>query len=366
MAAIKNRDTAAAVLAAARANREAENAAAVKQFQLAADWAAMHSVDSIGPAAVWEGELPIAGEGAPLVAEFCVAELALALRMSTDAGRRYLGDAVEVRYRLPKIWALVSGGVLPVWRARKIAQATHTLPMGGAGFVDQHVAPYAASLSFAQLERVVEEARVRFDPIEAEHRRVSAAESRHFDVDTHQVSFEGTVHVHGSLDLADALDLDAAISTGAQALADLGCAESLDVRRSLAAGQLARHQPTLDLAARPEKPRQIVLQVHTTGGDGLAHVDNTRSLVSIRQVREWCGNPDTQVALRQVIDLNEHRWTDHHDPTPLLREQTVLTHRTCVFPHCTRPSRRCDLDHVIPYDQGGPTCSCPCVADTTG
>ncbi|MGH3906984.1 MAG: HNH endonuclease signature motif containing protein, partial [Pseudonocardiaceae bacterium] len=29
--------------------------------------------------------------------------------------------------------------------------------------------------------------------------------------------------------------------------------------------------------------------------------------------------------------------------------------RTCCFPGCRRPARRCDLDHTIPYDQGGPT-----------
>ena len=128
----------------------------------------MHSVDSIDDAAVWENELAIAGDGAPLVAEFCVAEFAAAIDKSTDAGRKYLGDAVEVRYRLPKIWRLVVAGVLPVWRARQIAQTTLSLPMEGAGFVDTHVAPVAARLSYAQLERVVEEARVRFDPDEAE------------------------------------------------------------------------------------------------------------------------------------------------------------------------------------------------------
>ncbi|NPC43708.1 HNH endonuclease signature motif containing protein [Nocardioides sp. zg-1230] len=28
----------------------------------------------------------------------------------------------------------------------------------------------------------------------------------------------------------------------------------------------------------------------------------------------------------------------------------VLRDRTCVFPWCTRPARRCDIDHVIPHD----------------
>ncbi|MFA6575040.1 MAG: HNH endonuclease signature motif containing protein, partial [Nocardioides sp.] len=28
---------------------------------------------------------------------------------------------------------------------------------------------------------------------------------------------------------------------------------------------------------------------------------------------------------------------------------------TCVFPHCTKPSRGCDLDHLIPWAEGGQT-----------
>jgi signal transduction histidine kinase/HAMP domain-containing protein len=55
-----------------------------------------------------------------------------------------------------------------------------------------------------------------------------------------QVSFNGTTVVEGELDLADALDLDAALARGAQSLAAAGCEESLDVRRAMAAGDLAQ------------------------------------------------------------------------------------------------------------------------------
>jgi hypothetical protein len=346
VAATTDLDTATSVLAAARDETVAAEQAEARRFQLAAEWAAMHSVDSLGPAALWEGELPIAGDGAPLVAEFCVAEFALAIGKGTDAGQRYLGAAVEVRHRLPKIWDLVVAGRLPVWRAIKIAEATMSLPYEGAGFVDRHVAPVAAKLSYAQLERVVEEARVRFDPIEAEHRRLTAADGRHLDVHTHQVSYQGTVRIDGELDLADALDLDDALTTGAQALADLGCEESLDVRRSMAAGQLARNQGSLDFPAAPR--RQVVLNVHTDGGP-FARLDNTKSLHFLDQVRDWC--QAASVHVRQVIDLNEHRWNQGHDPTPLLREQIMLTHPRPVLGSDATPSlRSCDEEDLQARD----------------
>src|SRR6478609_5381444 len=170
----------------------------IRKLQLAVDWAIMHPVESILKAATVDGtedELAIAGEGAPLVAEFCVAELALALGMSTGAGKRYLGDAIETRYRLPRLWSRVLAGEVPVWKARKFAQATLSLPAEGAGFVDHHATPAAHNCSLAQLERTVEEARTLFDPVEAEHRRLLAAEHRHFDTYLDQVSSDGTVHL---------------------------------------------------------------------------------------------------------------------------------------------------------------------------
>ena len=108
--------------------------------------------------------------------------------------------------------------------------------------------------SFAQIDRAVDDALRLFDPDEAEKRRREAADERCFDVDLDQVSFNGTVHIDGELDLADALDLNDAITAGAEQLADLGSTESLNVRRSLAAGALARRELTLDLAAPDDQP----------------------------------------------------------------------------------------------------------------
>ena len=33
-----------------------------------------------------------------------------------------------------------------------------------------------------------------------------------------------------------------------------------------------------------------------------------------------------------------------------MREQAVLTNATCVYPHCSRPSRSADLDHLENFD----------------
>ncbi len=354
-------DTPADVLAAVQAERATADQAEVRILQLALDWAAMHEID---PASLFKSERPIllAGTGTPEVGEYCVPEFAAARHISTDAGRCLIADAIELAHRLPRVWARVQAGKLPPWRARRISSSTFCLPPEGAEYVDRHVARFAHKVGIAQLDRLVEEALVRFDPEQAEERRLSAADNRHVTIYTDQTDFNGTAHIDADLDLADALDLDAALADGAARLAELGCEDSLDARRAHALGELARGtDPTLPLPAR-----EVVLTVHVTevavtgdaDGPHLARVENTRSFVSVDQVRTWCGTPGTTITVKPVIDFNEHLSGTAYETPDRLVEQSALVDETCVFPWCTRPARRTDCDHVIPHADGGSTCSC--------
>src|SRR4051794_36439566 len=203
-------DTPAGVLSAVRDEVAAVMAAECNKMVLAIEWAAMHSVDSMDDAACYAGfesELALAGPGAPLVAEFAVAELAVALRLSTDAGRAFLGLAMELRYRLPRVWKRVTAGDLAPWRARKVAEQTMTLSMEAAGFVDAHVAAFAHKISHARLERLVEEAVTRFMPAEAEARRRAAPESPDLHNPTPHTTPGGVVGARRALELPPALEL---------------------------------------------------------------------------------------------------------------------------------------------------------------
>ena len=269
----------------------------------------------------------------------------------------------------------MQAGDLEAWRARRIAEATFALSQEAAAFVDAQVAPFAHRIGVAALERLIAEAIARFMPDQAAEDAAEAADSRHFTIDHQQVSFGGTSQITGELDLADALDLDAAVAKGAQELLALGSTDSLDVRRSIAAGQIARNQLALDLTTdrrrahgpprRRPKPRQVVLHVHLTdtaitGNSGsleLARVENQRRILTADQVRTWCANPDTEVVVKPVIDLNEHIHVEGYEVPDRLREQVTLRDHTCVFPWCTRSARKMDADHVIPYAEGGTTSS---------
>ncbi len=306
--------TTAGVLAVLRGGKADRDAADIVMVRATVDWAVLNEVEpddwyaNYGQA-IGDRGVPLAGAGAPLVSEFAAMEYAAVLGMSTDAGKAYIGRALELRYRLPRLWGRVVAGELSVWRAGRIADHTISLSEAGAAHVDRHLAPVARSCSWAQMDRLVEEAMVRFDPEAAEARRREAAERRHFDLHVDQVTYDGTVHVDGELDLADALDLEDAIRAGATQLAACGNTESLNVRRSIAAGDLARRQLALDLdtdtdtEADAAPGRSVVLYAHLGQGP-VARCGNTRSPISVEQIQGWCSDA-TQVIVKPVIDLAE-------------------------------------------------------------
>ena len=225
--------------------------------------------------------------------------------------------------------------------------------------MDDNVAPYAHRIRPAEVDRLVADAIGRFMPAEAERQRRQAADGRYFAIEHTQVSFDGTSRIHGELDLADALDLETRIAHEAAVLAACGSEETLDVRRSQALGQIARHQTSLDLASSPTPTtvpaaRQTVVHVHLSPDGPFARVEaRGRRLVTVEQVREWLHTPLTQVVIRPVIDLTDHLHVDQYEVPDRLADQAAERDLTCVFPWCTRPAEGCDDDHVIPYTDGG-------------
>ena len=371
-----------------RTHEATARAAEVAKIQAALDWAIAHEVLSLDGASFHAGfgehGLTLAGPGAPLVAESAVTELSVALGLSTDGGRRLLGAALEVRYRLPRLWEAVVNGRCPWWRAKVVAEATMGLCEEGAEHVDIHVNGFTHAVSGAQLDRIVATALARWQPEDAETRRKAAADGRGVNIHLRERGggdLCGTVKIDGRLDAADALDLETALADRAHELKLLGSTDTLPVRRAAALGDLARLQSTLTLSetegvdddghpVRLPARRAVVLRVHVadaavtgtstgTGYDparhGIARLDNTHQPVMASQVRSWCHTAGT-VTVRPVLDLGAHLHADSYESTGDLREQTLLRDQTCVFPRCTRPARACDHEHCIPWPQGT-TCS---------
>ncbi len=207
--------------------------------------------------------LELAGPGAPEISEFAVIELAAALGRSTDSGRMLLSDAVEARYRLPKVWQRLLDGQVQVWRVRRVTDLTRALSQEAAAFVDAHLAHVVHTASFTTVKRLVAEAAARFDPEGCEMEEIDTAATLHVTLDLATAWSIGTangVHLSGLLDRADAEELEHAIRTIADQLAAAGSQDCLDVRRAKALGYLSRGDLTLDLASSVEEARQRRLE----------------------------------------------------------------------------------------------------------
>lgn len=100
-------ESASAVLAFTRDRRRVADAAEAELLVAACAWADLNPVESMGGVETYlvaggDTGIAIAGEGAPEVAEFSIAEFAAAvLGTSTQSGRHLVGQALELRHRLP-------------------------------------------------------------------------------------------------------------------------------------------------------------------------------------------------------------------------------------------------------------------------
>ena len=358
------------VLRAVEVTSHAKIMAEAREFELAATWAELHPGDDVVEVVDAEGclvlygdqPLALAGVGAPTVAEFCVPQFARAVGMSPVAGRKFIGAAVEAKHRLPRLWARVMAGEVPVWKVRRITAHTHRLPAAGATYVDAPLAPLAHDCSFAQIEGIAATAVEEFDHDRFEEQCRDRSRYQHLDIALADAPLNhGLVPICGLLELADALALDEAIQSTAHQLLlenpEMGV--ELDTRRAQALGRLA---DAALVGGDGTGARQLVIYTHhdTRQGHNIVGIENTAPMgsnITTDQLAQWCRQANTVVSIRPILDLDEELATDAYTPTPRMREQAVLTCPTCVFPGCGKPARRCDLDHINPWAAGGTTVS---------
>jgi hypothetical protein len=293
-----------------------------------AEWAGQHVVADEAEAATLierglDTGLPLAGPRAPLISDFAVMELSALLGRSLDSGRNYVGQVIELAHRLPKTWGRLLDGEVPVWKALRVADSTRLLSVEAAGFVDAQLAPFAHGCSWAQVDRLVEEALIRFDPEAAEVRRREAQEHRHVDLGLDQVGYDGIAHGTTALDAADALDLENAVARRAKLNGQLGDTDPLDVRRAKALGEIAREDLILDLqvadpdtgeVTRTVPGRKTELILHLSASDQtVGRFGNTRTPVSTEQTKTWLSLANTSVIVRSVLDLAGHQPVDSYE-----------------------------------------------------
>ncbi len=117
------------------------------------------------------------------------------------------------------------------------------------------------------------------------------------------------------------------------------------MRRSIAAGELARQDLALDLdIADPEtgeitrtvpgRKTELILHLNATD-QTVGRLGNTRTPISPEQVKTWINTPGSTVIIRPVLDLNSHQPVDSYEIPDRIR-----TRSSCVtITACSRTAR---------------------------
>jgi hypothetical protein len=410
--------TPAEVLAAVSEARRTADREEARLLALAVHWVDLHPVPDAStgsitvpsraltadPGMTADDGTTLGGDGTPGIAEHALDALAATLALSHAATRRLVSEAVELCFRLPRLWALVHDGRLQAWKARQVAARTTTLSRAAVDFVDRHLTLIAVrnrTLTPGKLNELVHEAMQQCDPDQAAGVEQAALDARGVWFD-HRAS-TATTDLTARLDTLDALDLQATLGDLAGILARLGDTRPLDQRLATALGLLAHPQRSLDLARRADlqatdpmadDPAMTTPSMTGASPDGSApdgsapdgsaqngcglngsratlflHVSAADLDASSRGGRveklgpatlallqDWLSRT-TGVTVRPVLDLARSDTVDAHDPPDWMRETVMQRDAHCVFPGCPIDARSCDLDHLNPYDppdDGGP------------
>ncbi|NEA34126.1 DUF222 domain-containing protein [Streptomyces sp. SID13031] len=174
------------------------------------------------------------GPGCPGFAEFAAAEFGAAIGRSAGSAAVFIGQALALRHRLPRILAMVRSGHGEPWKARTIATACLALSVEAAAIVDRRVASIVDTVTPIQLDKIVKAAIQQADPDGA---RATAAQNA-----KERGVWAGRIDEHGSTTLTiraatgDVIRLKATLRQIADALAELGNTDPLNQRMAMAVG----------------------------------------------------------------------------------------------------------------------------------
>ncbi|UYM06450.1 HNH endonuclease signature motif containing protein [Solicola gregarius] len=339
------------------------------------------------------------GSGTPSVSEYAACEVGPALGLSASGGRDLIADALDLVYRLPQLFACLHAGSVDAWRLRKVARKTRRFTIAQAADADRRLAaanvdgtPLIARVGMGRVNQILDQIRIVEDPDDPENQRNENSARRSVSI----WPDEGVARISGTLSLDDGKRLDQRLDQIVESLRFLGDNRPYGILRSVALGMLdepdslddlyhhvqaARADQTDKTEPKPEPDPEPADQSADLPGDGRSperahrarrsgsrhtvlyvHFDRCWGTWSLEDVgaitrseaAEILGH--SHVTVKPVIDLETTISATGYVAPPRLREQLALTNAgTCTFPHCTRPARVGDYDHIINHREGGPT-----------
>lgn len=126
------------------------------------------------------------------------------------------------------------------------------------------------------------------------------------------------------------------------------------------AGPPGRDGPPDSIAPGHDHPPDSGTSGHddlpSSGPPGHDHAPGSGTSLPNRPGKRWT----VSVTAEPIAagDCDHRNCEPRYRPGPALQRLIRDRRTTCSYYGCGRPAARCDLDHTIPYEQGGLTCEC--------
>ncbi|WP_082946806.1 HNH endonuclease signature motif containing protein [Mycobacterium sp. ACS4054] len=290
------------------------------------------------------------------------AEVAAALRISLAMAGSFMRYALAMRERVPHVAAVFRAGDISYGLFQTIVYRTDLITDAAVlAAVDVELAARAArwpSMTRGRLAGEVDKIVARADA-DAVRRRRECQDEREVRVEDLE---GGMSEIRGSLFSPDAHALDKRLD----ALADTVCEHdprTRDQRRADALGALAASADRLGCrCGRPDcaagkRPAATPVVIHVIAeeagirGRGSAPASEVAAdgLITAELVAELAGT--AKLAPLSAPAQAEPRYI----PSAKLADFVRCRDLTCRAPGCDRPAVDCDIDHTVPYAEGGAT-----------
>ncbi|MBV9350732.1 MAG: HNH endonuclease [Mycobacterium sp.] len=296
--------------------------------------------------------------------EAVTAEVAAALRVSQALAASYFYYSRAMRMRLPRVGALLVAGDISYSVFQTIVYRTDLITDPDVmAAVDAQLAVKARrwpSMTRGRLAAQVDQVVAGADRDAVRRRREQQAD-REFSI---WDSGNGLTEVFGRLIATDAHAVDARLD----ALAAMVCADDPRThkqRRADAMGALAAGADRLGCRcgradcradATPVPPPVVIHVVaNKTSLDGTAQTPGSMIGADAVIPAELVTELARSAKLRPLIHPADAPPEDAYAPSRALADFVRCRDLTCRFPGCDRPAVHCDLDHTIPYGDGGRT-----------
>ena len=287
--------------------------------------------------------------------EYAAAEIRAALRLTRRSADAELSFALDLQRRLPQVVESLDLGNIDVRRAKVFDRNTVDLPIATARTIVEAVLQDAPNLTTGQLGARLERLRMEVQPDEAQERYEHAVSERRVVMESTPA---GTANLY-AFDLPPdrASALMKRLNRAARSLRNDGDQRSMDQLRTdvfldLCTGGAAESpsEGSVDICVDLETLLALNDDPGELAGYGPVIADITRK-VAERQVdgtwRYTVTDPDTGRPLSNGATRRR--------PTAAQHRAVTARNRTCIFPGCRMPARDCDLDHRIPWAEGGRT-----------